>query len=65
MYLVGLHIYYKMIHGPYNIKYVIHCTVACFDLFGHLMAINIKAIKVLYTTVLDGINNSDLNFIIK
>ena len=20
MYLVGLHIYYKMIHGPYNIK---------------------------------------------
>ena len=20
MYLVGLHIYYKMIHGPYNVK---------------------------------------------
>ena len=22
MYLVGLHMYYKMIHGPYNIKFV-------------------------------------------
>ena len=22
VYLVGLHIYYKMIHGPYNIKFV-------------------------------------------
>ena len=22
MYLVGLHIYYKMIHGPYSIKFV-------------------------------------------
>ena len=22
MYLVGLHIYYKMIHGPYNVKFV-------------------------------------------
>ena len=21
MYLVGLHIYYKMIHGPYNVEY--------------------------------------------
>ena len=21
MYLVGLHIYHKMIHGPYNIKF--------------------------------------------
>ena len=21
LYLVGLHIYYKMIHGPYNIKF--------------------------------------------
>ena len=21
MYLVGLHIYYKMIHGPYNVKW--------------------------------------------
>ena len=20
MYLVGLHVYYKMIHGPYNVK---------------------------------------------
>ena len=23
MYLVGLHIYYKMIHGPYNIKFTL------------------------------------------
>ena len=22
MYLVGLHIYYKMIHGPYNINFI-------------------------------------------
>ena len=22
VYLVGLHIYYKMVHGPYNIKFV-------------------------------------------
>ena len=21
MYLVGLHVYYKMIHGPYNLKW--------------------------------------------
>ena len=21
MYLAGLHIYYKMIHGPYNVKF--------------------------------------------
>ena len=23
MYLVGLHIYYKMIHGPYNVKSIV------------------------------------------
>ena len=23
MYLVGLYIYYKMIHGPYNVKLII------------------------------------------
>ena len=27
MYLVGLHMYYKMIHGPYNIKFIIHLHV--------------------------------------
>ena len=25
VYLVGLHIYYKMIHGPYNIKLAATC----------------------------------------
>ena len=24
MYLVGLHVYYKMIHGPHNIKFNVH-----------------------------------------
>ena len=27
MYLVGLHIYYKMIHGPYNVKLMQVCSV--------------------------------------
>ena len=25
MYPVGLHIYYKIIHGPYNVKLILHC----------------------------------------
>ena len=28
VYLVGLHIYYKMIHGPYNVTLMTKLTVA-------------------------------------
>ena len=35
MYLVGLHIYYKMIHGPYNIKFVISLFFFTFCLELH------------------------------
>ena len=27
VYLVGLHIYYKMIHGPYNLKIVVKFSI--------------------------------------
>ena len=31
MYLVGLHIYYKMIHGPYNIKLPLILSLIFYD----------------------------------
>ena len=48
MYLVGLHIYYKMIHGPYNIEFIsflshlnqwsLHVPSAVMSALWHLMS---------------------------
>ena len=42
MYLVGLHIYYKLIHGPYNVKFTITFTVV--PLIFHIVSATIKTL---------------------
>ena len=54
VYLVGLHIYYKMIHGPYNIKLVYGVSVTYYQVYDSLQLKWPKSILLIgysYTSV--------------
>ena len=47
VYLVGMHIYYRMIHGPYNVKFMSKCFHFC----TYIISENIFVFKYIISTV--------------